>query len=71
MTDRSRLDGVRVLVVEMRTLSGPRGATPAAALTVYTAAAEHHASVFRAGFQCHVAKPIGVRSPSASWPFWP
>jgi len=36
------------------------GATPAAALTAYTGP-EHRASVLRAGFQYHVAKPVGVR----------
>ena len=36
------------------------GATPAAALTAYTAS-EHRASVMRAGFQYHVAKPVSVR----------
>jgi CheY-like chemotaxis protein len=35
------------------------GATPAAALTAYTGP-EHRASVLRAGFQYHVAKPVGV-----------
>ena len=49
------------LIGQARTLSsGLGGATPAAALTAYTAA-EHRASVVRAGFQCHVAKPVGVR----------
>jgi CheY-like chemotaxis protein len=54
----------------VRTLSQNLGGeTPAAALTAYTAA-EHRASVIRAGFQCHVAKPVGVRelASSASWP---
>jgi len=35
------------------------GATPAAALTTYTAA-EHRASVIRAGFRSHVGKPVGL-----------
>jgi len=36
------------------------GATPAAALTAYTGP-EHRASVLRAGFQYHIAKPVGIR----------
>jgi CheY-like chemotaxis protein len=44
----------------VRALSpGLGGATPAAALTAYTNA-EHRASVMRAGFQYHVAKPVGL-----------
>jgi CheY-like chemotaxis protein len=35
------------------------GATPAAALTAYTSP-ELRAAVLRAGFQVHVAKPVGV-----------
>jgi CheY-like chemotaxis protein len=35
------------------------GATPAVALTAYTSP-EHCAAVLRAGFQVHVAKPVGV-----------
>jgi len=35
------------------------GATPAAALTGHTSP-EHRASVLRAGFQFHVAKPVGM-----------
>jgi CheY-like chemotaxis protein len=48
------------LIGQVRTMS-PNfgGATPAAALTAYTTA-EHRASVIRAGFQGHVAKPVGV-----------
>ena len=49
------------LIAQVRTLSpGRGGATPAAALTAYTTA-EHRASVIRAGFQCHVGKPVGLR----------
>ena len=49
------------LIGQVRTLSQNLGGeTPAAALTAYTAN-EHRASVMRAGFQCHVAKPVGVR----------
>jgi CheY-like chemotaxis protein len=49
------------LIGQVRTLSPALGgATPAAALTAYTTA-EHSASVRRAGFQYHVAKPVGVR----------
>jgi CheY-like chemotaxis protein len=49
------------LIGHVRTLSPEFGGdTPAAALTAYTAA-EHRASVIRAGFQYHVAKPISVR----------
>ena len=49
------------LIGQVRMLSQKLGGeTPAAALTAYTAAA-HLASVMRAGFQCHVAKPVGVR----------
>ena len=36
------------------------GGVPAAALTPYTGA-EHRASVLRAGFQVHVAKPVEAR----------
>jgi len=35
------------------------GTTPAAALTAYTSP-EHCAAVSRAGFQVHVAKPVGM-----------
>jgi CheY-like chemotaxis protein len=49
------------LIGQVRMLSQKLGGeTPAAALTAYTAA-EHRASVMRAGFQCHIAKPVGVR----------
>jgi CheY-like chemotaxis protein len=49
------------LIGQVRTLPPERGgATPAAALTAYTTA-EHRASVIRAGFQYHVAKPVGLR----------
>jgi CheY-like chemotaxis protein len=45
------------LIGQVRALSPERGgATPAAALTAYTGP-EHRASVLRAGFQLHVAKP--------------
>jgi CheY-like chemotaxis protein len=48
------------LIGQVRALSPERGgATPAAALTAY-AGPEHRASVLRAGFQCHVEKPVGV-----------
>ena len=48
------------LIGQVRALSpGLGGATPAAALTAYTAA-EQRASVIRAGFQYHVAKPVGI-----------
>ena len=48
------------LIGQVRALSpGLGGATPAAALTAYTTA-EHRASVIRAGFQCHVGKPVGL-----------
>ncbi len=36
------------------------GATPAAALTAFSSP-EHRAGVLRAGFQFHVAKPVGVQ----------
>jgi CheY-like chemotaxis protein len=36
------------------------GDTPAAALTAYTGP-EHRASILRAGFQYHVAKPVAIR----------
>src|SRR5712664_4405884 len=36
------------------------GATPAAALTA-SSGPEHRAAVLRAGFQFHVAKPVGVQ----------
>jgi CheY-like chemotaxis protein len=49
------------LIGQVRALSQSLGGeTPAAALTAYTAA-EHRASAMRTGFQCHVAKPLGVR----------
>jgi len=35
------------------------GATPAAAFTAYSSPA-HRAGVLRAGFQLHVAKPVGI-----------
>jgi CheY-like chemotaxis protein len=48
------------LIGQVRALApGLGGATPAAALTAYTTA-EHRASVIRAGFQYHVAKPVGL-----------
>jgi CheY-like chemotaxis protein len=64
--ENARLDGVRGrggywLVGQVRALSPERGgATPAAALTA-CAGPEHRASVLRAGFQSHVAKPVEVR----------
>ena len=42
----------------MRCRRAGGGATPAAALTTFTAA-EHRASVIRVGFQSHVGKPVG------------
>jgi CheY-like chemotaxis protein len=49
------------LIGQVRALPPERGgATPAAALTAYTGP-EHRASVLRAGFQYHVAKPVGIR----------
>ena len=49
------------LIEQVRALPPERGgATPAAALTAY-ADPEHRASVLRAGFQYHVAKPVGIR----------
>jgi CheY-like chemotaxis protein len=48
------------LIGQVRMLPlGLGGATPAAALTAYTTA-EHRASVLRAGYQHHVAKPVGL-----------
>ena len=50
------------LIGQVRALSPALGgATPAAALTAYTAP-EHRASVIRAGFQHHVGKPVGLRA---------
>jgi CheY-like chemotaxis protein len=49
------------LIGQVRALPPERGGTtPAAALTAYTGP-EHRASVLRAGFQYHVAKPVGIR----------
>jgi len=49
------------LIGQVRALPPARGGiTPAAALTAYTGP-EHRASVLRAGFQYHVAKPVGIR----------
>jgi len=49
------------LIGQVRALPPERGGiTPAAALTAYTSP-EHRASVLRAGFQYHVAKPVGIR----------
>jgi CheY-like chemotaxis protein len=49
------------LIGQVRALSPGRGGeTPAAALTAYTGP-EHRASVLRAGFQYHIAKPVGAR----------
>jgi CheY-like chemotaxis protein len=48
------------LIGQVRALSPAlAGDTPAAALTAHTTA-EHRASVIRAGFQYHVAKPVGL-----------
>lgn len=49
------------LIGQVRALSPERGGTtPAAALTADTGP-EHRAGVLRAGFQYHVAKPVGMR----------
>lgn len=49
------------LIGQVRALAAEHGGeTPAAALTAYTGP-EHRASVLRAGFQNHVAKPVGAR----------
>ena len=49
------------LIGQVRALPPERGGTtPAAALTGYTGP-EHRASVLRAGFQYHVAKPVGMQ----------
>jgi CheY-like chemotaxis protein len=48
------------LIGQVRALPPERGGvTPAAALTSYTGP-EHRASVLRAGFQLHLAKPVGL-----------
>jgi CheY-like chemotaxis protein len=48
------------LIGQVRALpAGDGGATPAVALTAYTTP-DHRAAVLRAGFQVHVAKPVGV-----------
>jgi DNA-binding response OmpR family regulator len=48
------------LIGEVRALATDRGgATPAAALTAYVGE-PHRTSVLRAGFQCHVEKPVRV-----------
>jgi CheY-like chemotaxis protein len=48
------------LIGQVRALPAERGgATPAAALTAY-AGEPHRTSVLRAGFQCHVEKPVRV-----------
>jgi CheY-like chemotaxis protein len=49
------------LIGQVRALPPERGGTtPAAALTAYTGP-EHRASVLRAGFQYHVAKPVSMQ----------
>src|SRR5436853_5363272 len=49
------------LIGQVRGLPPERGGTtPAAALTAYTGP-EHRASVLRAGFQYHVAKPVSMQ----------
>jgi len=49
------------LIGQVRALPPERGgATPAAAFTAYASPA-HRAGVLRAGFQLHVAKPVGIR----------
>jgi CheY-like chemotaxis protein len=48
------------LIGQVRALPPERGgATPAAAFTAYASPA-HRAGVLRAGFQLHVAKPVGI-----------
>ncbi len=48
------------LIGQVRALPPERGgATPAAAFTGYASPA-HRAGVLRAGFQLHVAKPVGI-----------
>ena len=48
------------LIGQVRALPPERGgSTPAAALTAYTGP-EHRASVLRAAFQYHVAKPVSI-----------
>src|SRR5467141_855894 len=49
------------LIGQVRALPPERGgATPAVAFTAYTGRA-HRAGVLRAGFQLHVAKPVGIQ----------
>jgi CheY-like chemotaxis protein len=49
------------LIGQVRALPAEAGGmTPAGALTAY-GGPEHRASVLRAGFQCHVEKPVAVR----------
>src|SRR5881296_3586096 len=49
------------LIGQVRALPPERGgATPAAALTGFTGP-EHRASILRAGFQYHVAKPVSMQ----------
>jgi CheY-like chemotaxis protein len=49
------------LIGQVRALPPERGGgTPAAALTAFSGP-EHRASALRAGFQCHVEKPVGIR----------
>jgi len=48
------------LIGQVRALPPERGgATPAVAFTAYSSPA-HRAGVLRAGFQLHVAKPVGI-----------
>jgi CheY-like chemotaxis protein len=48
------------LIGQIRSLPAERGgATPAAALTAYVGE-PHRTSVLRAGFQCHVEKPVRI-----------
>ena len=48
------------LIGQVRALPSEQGgATPAAAFTAYSSPA-HRAGVLRAGFQLHVAKPVGI-----------
>src|SRR5262249_48261310 len=50
------------LIGKVRALPPERGgATPAAALTGFTGP-EHRASVLRAGFQCHIEKPVTLHN---------
>ena len=49
------------LIGQVRALPAERGGTTAAAALAAYTGPEHRASVLRAGFQYHVAKPVGIR----------